>query len=402
MSTTPRTPEDYQRAALAYSTDRINHGKPPRTEPPAGWLANPASCFGCSLAGAWPVLLVLLVVGISGWQQPPTNDEYLVRFPLQVDLGCCAATASTAAATAQPLDQSQPILGITTTPARGGRLKQHCRRYFARDDLATITAARTVASPAISEARIDANESVIGTALTFFTTASSSSDLVGGSSHAASATTTARHGRFTWHEFTRFLLSGTNVGEAGLAPTNQLSRFSATTIGIGGDALAPALPPAFEEDAGGTPALPDPPAPYAAYLASHARAGVDCRQVWELIAGACMRWSNDNPELPPPDPAIPMVLAAHESELRTWAVGSHGERGMLQILPDHDAGMRRMGLNSLSEPDRLLFALYLYHWHGWQPWSVRDEARADLRKLQGTSTRGEGSRAKGQGPRGER
>ena len=289
----PRTAAECQEVIGNYQAECIRNGKPPRAEPPAGWLANLASCVGCSLAGAWPVLLVLLVVGVSGWQRNTTQFSSL------------------------PLP-----------------------------DLVGAAGAVTAASAASLE--VDSEE-------------------------AQAASTSARE----------------DTGEAGLAPTTKVSRFSAF-FGKGGDALAPALPPA--------------PAPYAAYLASHARAGVDCAQAWELIVAACMRWADDNPDLPPPDPAVLLVLAAHESELRTWAVGSHGERGLLQVHPDHDAGMRSMGLDPLSEPDRLLFALYLYHWHGWQPWSVRRDAQADLKKLQATSasTREEGNRAKGQGPRGER
>jgi hypothetical protein len=80
-----------------------------------------------------------------------------------------------------------------------------------------------------------------------------------------------------------------------------------------------------------------------------------------------------------PDPMLLACIARYESGFDIEA--DNGTcRGLLQVHQIHRGSMADMGLDYDVELDRLVYACWLYSWHGMQPWAVRRKAKAAYRR----------------------
>ena len=69
-----------------------------------------------------------------------------------------------------------------------------------------------------------------------------------------------------------------------------------------------------------------------------------------------------------------LAIANCESHLNPLAVGSHGERGVMQIHPVHQYSMTKIGFtwNQMFDWKKNIdYAYVLYKYNGWFPWSCR-------------------------------
>ena len=87
----------------------------------------------------------------------------------------------------------------------------------------------------------------------------------------------------------------------------------------------------------------------------------------------CFQWDSIEPCVSMP---LEMALAAPvviqcESNWDKNAIGWAGERGLLQIHPIHMNTMDERGLNFFEERDRLMYAIEIWEYAGWRPWSCK-------------------------------
>lgn len=78
-----------------------------------------------------------------------------------------------------------------------------------------------------------------------------------------------------------------------------------------------------------------------------------------------------------PDPLLLACIARPESHFDDAAVGSAGERGLLQVHPCHQRGMQRLGWDFTDGADRVAYACVLWDSSGLRPWSTRRAAQRD-------------------------
>lgn len=78
-----------------------------------------------------------------------------------------------------------------------------------------------------------------------------------------------------------------------------------------------------------------------------------------------------------PDPLLLACLAKPESKFDDGAVGSAGERGLLQVHPCHKRSMAKIGLDFNTGTDRVAYACVLWDASGLRPWTTRRAAQRD-------------------------